>query len=56
MEPTTESAAIALSASLLITASVLPTVSEIAKMMDHSLLRLEHTTRDVREGCALTAR
>ncbi len=37
-------------------ADVLPTVAEIAKMIDHSLLRPELTTREVREGCDLAAR
>jgi deoxyribose-phosphate aldolase len=33
-----------------------PTVEHVAKMIDHSLLRPELTTEDVREGCALAAR
>jgi deoxyribose-phosphate aldolase len=32
------------------------TIAQIAKMIDHSLLRPELTTDDVREGCALAAR
>jgi deoxyribose-phosphate aldolase len=34
----------------------LPAVSTVAKMIDHSLLRPELTTADVREGCELAAR
>ncbi len=33
----------------------LPTVAQVAKMIDHSLLRPELTTREVREGCDLAA-
>ncbi|MFF7633495.1 deoxyribose-phosphate aldolase [Kitasatospora sp. NPDC008050] len=32
------------------------TVAQVAKMIDHSLLRPELTARDVHEGCALAAR
>ncbi|WP_328476252.1 deoxyribose-phosphate aldolase [Actinoplanes sp. NBC_00393] len=32
------------------------TVAQIAKMIDHSILRPEFTTQDVREGCAVAAK
>jgi deoxyribose-phosphate aldolase len=34
----------------------LPSVSAVAKMIDHSLLRPELTTDTVRQGCELAAR
>lgn len=34
----------------------MPTVAEVARMIDHSLLRPELTTSDIEAGCALAAR